>query len=80
MDQDTHINRERHAPRFSVNSLSEYLVANASRRRRILEEQKRPRDFQVIYYKEAEEAIVRFIVDDRDPASLATDFHRTTYF
>ena len=58
--------KERKNPRFSVNSLSEYLVANAVRRRRILEEQKRPRDFQVSYYKEASEAIVECIASDMD--------------
>ena len=63
--------RVREAPRISVNGLSEYLVAGASRRRRIVEEQKRPRDFQVTYYREAEEAICEYLLSNpRDPSIL----------
>jgi hypothetical protein len=52
---------ERDEPRISLNQLTEYLVATAARRKRIIEQQKRPNDFQVIYYQDAQDAIQRFI-------------------
>lgn len=61
----------RETPRISVNGLAEYLVAGAGQRRRIIEEQKRPRPFRVIYYREVEEAIRNFVVsEERDAAAL----------
>jgi hypothetical protein len=42
----------REQPRVSLNQLTEYLVANSARRKRIVEQQKRPNTFQVIYYQE----------------------------
>lgn len=55
----------RETPRVSVNSLAEYLVAGAARRQKIILEQKRPKDFQVIYYAEAEEAIIDHLISQR---------------
>jgi hypothetical protein len=57
----------RASPRISVNKLGEYLVATAGRRRRIVYEQKMPREFQVARYTEAKDAIAAFL------ASGATD-------
>lgn len=54
--------RMRRSPRFSLNALSEYLVASAARRRKLIEEQKHPKQFQVTYYGSAEEAIAEFLV------------------
>ena len=42
----------REKPRISLNGLAGYLVASASRRRRIITEQKRPRAFQVTQIEE----------------------------
>lgn len=53
--------RVRISPRISVNGLAEYLIAGAARRRRIVQEQKRPKNYQAPYYTDAEEAIVRFL-------------------
>ena len=50
-------------PRISVNSLTEYLNANPSRRRQIIREQKQPREFQVNYYQPASEAIAKLLCD-----------------
>jgi hypothetical protein len=55
----------RETPRMSVNGLAEYLVAGAARRQKIILEQKRPKDFQVIYYDEAEEAIIDHLASQR---------------
>ena len=60
----------REAPRISVNGLAEYLVAGAGQRRRIIEQQKRPRTFQVAYYREAEEAICSFLLSEGRDADL----------
>ncbi|MEW6587504.1 MAG: hypothetical protein AB1442_18085, partial [Nitrospirota bacterium] len=54
---------ERDEPRISLNQLTEYLVSDASRRKRIIEQQKRPTSFQVSYYQPAQAAIQRFIAN-----------------
>lgn len=56
----------RETPRVTVNSLAEYLIAGAARRQKIILEQKRPKDFQVIYYDEAEEAIIDYLASQRE--------------
>lgn len=48
-------------PRISLNKLGEYLTATPSRRRRIVLDQKNPEPFLVARYKDAREAIVRFL-------------------
>src|SRR5680860_437992 len=56
------VNKE---PRFSVNKLGEYLTAKPSRRKRIIEDQKYPKPFQgTVGYKEAREAIIKYIIKD----------------
>lgn len=61
---------ERLQPRISLNALTAYLNATAARRRRIIEEQKRPNDFQVIYYQPAQDAIVEFLVSGASDESI----------
>lgn len=51
----------RQEPRISANKLGEYLVASPSRRRTILQDQKYPDEFKVARYKEATQAISRFL-------------------
>jgi hypothetical protein len=59
----------RTTPRISINKLGEYLVASPRRRRRILLDQKYPQTIVTARYREAEEAIIDFLVgkgeDDR---------------
>jgi hypothetical protein len=52
---------ERETPRISVNKLGEYMTATPSRRRRIIEDQKRPRDYIVPRYTEAQDVIVAYL-------------------
>lgn len=62
----------RQAPRISVNKLAEYLTATPARRKTILTDQKHPSDFKVARYKEATQAISRFIAGGcSDPSILA---------
>lgn len=64
-------------PRISVNKLGEYLVATASRRRQILRDQKRPPDFKVVRYADAQRAIVDYFIDRHsDPDVLARHLSR----
>lgn len=58
------------APRISVNKLGEYLVASAGRRRQIILDQKYPPDYQVIRYAQAERAIIEYMIEDRNDASI----------
>lgn len=74
MDESPKV-KVREAPRVSLNALSEYLVASAAGRRRIIQEQKRPKPFQVAYYSEAEDAIARYLAsDDRNLLDLQLNF------
>jgi hypothetical protein len=67
----------RRDPRISVNKLGEYLVATAARRRQILIDQKRPSDFKVIRYTDAQRAIVDYLVNWRaDPDVLSRHLSR----
>jgi hypothetical protein len=58
---------ERTSPRISANKLGEYLVVSPVRRRSIVKDQKRPRDFIVARYTDVYPAICDFLV------SSATD-------
>jgi hypothetical protein len=64
---------ERDEPRISLNQLTEYLTANSSRHKKIIEQQKRPSDFQVIYYQYAQDAIQNFIVGGLVDENLLID-------
>jgi hypothetical protein len=52
---------EREVPRISVNKLGEYMTATPLRRRRIIQDQKRPKDYIVPRYTEAQDAIVAYL-------------------
>jgi hypothetical protein len=68
---------ERVRPRISVNKLGEYLVAkSAARRRQIIRDQKRPPDFKVVRYKDAQRAIVDYFSRGYDPAALSEHLGR----
>ncbi len=55
--------RIRNDARISINKLGEYLVAKPSRRQTIIRDQKRPKDFVVARYTDAERAIQDYITD-----------------
>ncbi len=52
----------RRDPRISVNKLGEYMVAPPRRRRRIIKDQIEPQSFIVARYKDAEDAIRKFLL------------------
>lgn len=60
----------RTTPRISVSKLGEYLTATPRRRRSIVADQKRPKDFVVIWYMEARKALVDCLLADLDPDIL----------
>jgi len=63
--------RERSEPRISLNKLGEYAAeSKASRRRRIIRDQKRPKDFIVPYYDPAREALVNFIAEGEQDTTI----------
>lgn len=53
-------------PRFSVNKLGEYIFATPSRRKKIIIDQKYPSAFIISAYKEAREAIIKYILKNYD--------------
>jgi hypothetical protein len=55
-------NPERENPRISINKLSEYITALPARRRKIIKDQKRPSNFIVPYYRDAEKIVVDYFV------------------
>jgi len=57
-------------PRISVNKLAEYLDCKAARRTKILQDQKFPQDYIVVYYKEASEAISQFLSSNMQDISI----------
>jgi len=61
---------ERDQPRISVNKLGEYVTAAPARRRRIIIDQKRPKNFIVPRYASAEENIVGFLTGSLDERHL----------
>jgi hypothetical protein len=60
----------RRAPRISVNKLGEYMTATPLRRRRIVQDQKRPKGFILPRYNEAQDAITKYLADGKQDASL----------
>ncbi|EGJ19622.1 hypothetical protein RSWS8N_15719 [Cereibacter sphaeroides WS8N] len=44
-------------PRISLNKLAEFMTATPARQRRIIRDQKFPPAYQVVYYREAQEAV-----------------------
>ena len=53
-------------PRISINKISEYLVANPSRRKKIIYDQKYPQEFIVKRYNEARSSICDYFVKNND--------------
>lgn len=72
LSKKTIVQKVNKTPRFSVNKLGEYMVATASRRKRIIYDQKYPSSFIVSQYKDAREAIIKYIIKDYDE-SIITD-------
>ena len=63
---------EREVPRISANKLGEYMTATPSRRRRIIKDQKRPKDYIVPRYTQAQGAIVAYLTaTSRNDARLS---------
>lgn len=62
--------KERSKPRISLNKLGEYAAESSpSRRRRIIRDQKRPKDFIVPYYDPVRDAVVSYIAKDETDLS-----------
>lgn len=67
----------RRAPRISVNKLGEYMTATPLRRRRIIQDQKRPKAFILPRYTEAQDAITRYLVGGKqDDGLLVSEIER----
>lgn len=61
---------QRNKPRISVTKLGEYTGTNASRRRAIVAEQKRPRAYRVARYDLVRREIARFYRSGQDPEAI----------
>jgi hypothetical protein len=57
-------------PRISLNKLGEYMTATASRRRRIIRDQKYPPEVQTARYTEAHEPIAKFLLGGASDTSI----------
>jgi hypothetical protein len=57
-------------PRISLNKLGEFLTTNPARRRKILVDQKYPKDFVVTRYNDAEKAIINYLFDNKHDTSI----------
>lgn len=67
----------RQTPRFSINKLVDYLTANAAKRRRIIEAQKRPVTFRLNWYESAQNTICNFLLDqDRDESIISSEIEK----
>jgi hypothetical protein len=65
------------APRISVNKLGEYMTATPLRRRRIVQDQKRPKGFILPRYSEAQDAIAKYLAgDELDAGRLLSEIER----
>jgi hypothetical protein len=53
--------KQRDEPRISVNKLAQYVTSRATRQNQILRTAKFPPDYITTYYREAAEAIARFL-------------------
>ena len=60
----------RRAARISVNKLGEYMTATPLRRRRIVQDQKRPKGFILPRYNEAQDAITKYLAGCKQDAGL----------
>jgi hypothetical protein len=67
----------RRVPRISVNKLGEYMTATPLRRRRIVEDQKRPKGFILPRYTEAQDAITKYLAGGKpDEGRLLSEIER----
>lgn len=63
--------RQRLSPRISVNKLGEYAATNDAARRRIVLDQKKPKDCITPFYTEAQDFLADFLLDgDGDDEAL----------
>lgn len=69
----------RESPRISVNKLGEYLTCNATRRRRIIADAKRPKDFIVPRFNDFYAVALRYLTsspfDDRIVEAAVAELH-----
>ncbi len=56
--------KQRSEPRISVNKLAQYITSRAARQNQILQNAKFPPDYITSYYREAAEAIARFLASE----------------
>lgn len=67
----------RTVPRISLNKLGEYMNASASRRKRIIAEQREPKTFIIARYTDAQDVICNYLQDDsRDDEILYAGVER----
>jgi hypothetical protein len=62
--------KQRDEPRISVNKLAQYVTSKAARQNQILRNAKFPPDYITTYYREAGEAIARFLAGDMKENSI----------
>jgi hypothetical protein len=62
--------KQRDEPRISVNKLAQYVTSKAARQNQILRNSKFPPDYITTYYREAGEAIARFLAGDMKENSI----------
>ncbi len=56
--------KQRNEPRISVNKMAQYVTSRATRQNQILRTAKFPPDYITAYYREAAEAVARFLASD----------------
>lgn len=62
--------KQRDEPRISVNKLAQYVTSKAARQNQILRTAKFPPDYITAYYREAGEAIAKFLAGDMQESSV----------
>lgn len=62
--------KQRDEPRISVNKLAQYVTSKAARQNQILRNAKFPPDYITTYYREAGEAIAKFLAGDMQESSI----------
>jgi hypothetical protein len=61
---------QRDEPRISINKLAQYVTSKAARQNQILRNAKFPPDYITTYYREAGEAIAKFLAGDMKESSI----------
>jgi hypothetical protein len=64
------MSKQRNDPRISVNKLAQYVTSRAARQTQILRNAKFPPDYITTYYREAAEAISRYLASDMQDAAI----------